>query len=217
MGLPSPCFRGSEAGSFPHLYAAKHDPFIHYVDIRSNPARCHRIVPFSQLGSDLTHARLPRYAFISPDECFDMHSCPISVGDAWLATWAPRILGRLGPNGLPVVVFDEGSSGAGCCGMRISGGHVAAVIAGPGAGRGARIATAVDHYWLLRLVEDAWGSGACAMPLTARRTPSWVGGAPDTPLNTQIGGDCVRAAGETYERSRQSFKGSVTASQLLRC
>jgi phosphatidylinositol-3-phosphatase len=157
QGLPAPCFRGAEAGSYPHLYAAKHDPFIHYTDVRSNSGRCHRIVPFSQLGGDLAHRRLPRFAFISPDECFDMHSCAIGVGDAWLATWVPRILRGLGRNGVLIVAFDEGSSSAGCCGPSIHGGHIAAVLAGPGARRGARIGTAVDHYSILRLIEDAWG------------------------------------------------------------
>jgi phosphatidylinositol-3-phosphatase len=157
QGLPSPCFKGAEAGSFPHLYAAKHDPFIHYIDVRSRPARCHRIVPFPQLGVDLAQNRLPRFAFISPDECFDMHSCSINVGDTWLATWVPRILHRLGPNGLMIVVFDEGSSRVGCCTPGIHGGHVAAVIAGPGAKHRVRITTAFDHYSVLRLIEDAWG------------------------------------------------------------
>jgi len=157
QGMPSACFKGSQAGTFPHQYAAKHDPFIHYVDVRSNPARCHRIVPFPQLGRDLALGRLPRYAFISPDLCFDMHSCPISVGDAWLSGWVPRILSHLGPNGLLVLVFDEGSSRAGCCGSGIAGGHVAAIIAGPGAKRGARITTSIDHYSILRLIEDTLG------------------------------------------------------------
>ncbi len=157
QGLPSPCFKGAEAGSSPHLYAAKHDPFIHYTDVRSSRARCHRIVPFPQLGVDLARNRLPRFAFISPDECFDMHSCSIGTGDMWLARWAPRILRGLGSNGLLVVVFDEGSSGAGCCSSGIHGGHVAAVIAGPGAKHRVRIATALDHYSVLRLIEDTWG------------------------------------------------------------
>lgn len=157
QGLPSPCFKGAQAGSYPHLYAAKHDPFIHYRDIRSSPRRCHRIVPFSQIRVDLARHRLPRFSFISPDECFDMHSCPLARGDAWLATWVPRILGALGRKGLLFVVFDEGSSHAGCCGPAITGGHVAAVIAGPGARRRTRITIPLDHYSVLRSIEDAWG------------------------------------------------------------
>jgi hypothetical protein len=97
------------------------------------------------------------FSFISPDECFDMHSCPLARGDAWLATWVPRILGALGPKGLLIVVFDEGSSHAGCCDPAITGGHVAAVIAGPGARRRTQITTPLDHYSVLRLIEDAWG------------------------------------------------------------
>jgi phosphatidylinositol-3-phosphatase len=157
QGLPSPCFEGDEAGALPHLYAAKHDPFIHYIDIRSSPRLCGGIVPFARLGADLHHRALPRFSFISPDECFDMHSCPVGVGDAWLAAWVPRILQDLGSHDLLIVVFDEGTSGAGCCGAGIAGGHVAALIAGPGARHGVRIATPLDHYSILRLIEDVWG------------------------------------------------------------
>ena len=79
-----PCFKGSLAGPYPHWYAAKHDPFIHYFDIRVHPVRCHHIVGFKQLATDLTAGKLPRYSFISPDECFDMHSCSVRTGDGWL-------------------------------------------------------------------------------------------------------------------------------------
>ena len=37
------------------------------------------------------------------------------------------------------------------------GGHVATIIAGPGAGRGVRLSTRSDHYSILRLVEAAFG------------------------------------------------------------
>ena len=120
-------------------------------------ARCHRIVPFSQLRPDLGNGRLPRFAFISPDECNDMHSCSVGTGDAWLRTWIPRIVPKLGSNGLLILVFDEGSTSLGCCSPAIHGGHVAAVIAGPGAADGVRIARRADHYSILRLIDDALG------------------------------------------------------------
>src|SRR5439155_27175541 len=41
------------------LYAAKHNPFVHYTDIVSNAGRCaSHVVPFSNFSSDLANGRL---------------------------------------------------------------------------------------------------------------------------------------------------------------
>jgi hypothetical protein len=55
------------------LYASKHNPFILYKDIRDNPARRDQIKPYDALAHDLNSAHAPRYVFISPDQCNDMH------------------------------------------------------------------------------------------------------------------------------------------------
>jgi phosphatidylinositol-3-phosphatase len=157
QGIPSPCFKGSEAGHFPHLYVAKHDPFIHYLDIRQHAGRCRHIVNLKTLHEDLLKGRLPRYSFISPDECFDMHSCSVRTGDTWLHTWIPRIMAKLGPSGVIIVTFDEGDTNAGCCGKGIHGGRIPTVIVGPGAAQDARITTPASTYSILRLIEDALG------------------------------------------------------------
>jgi hypothetical protein len=86
-----------------------------------------------------------------------MHSCSVSTGDSWLKSWVPKILKALGANGIVMVLFDEGSTDATCCSLGTGGGHVAAVIAGPGAKQRTKIRTAADHYSLLRLIEDEWG------------------------------------------------------------
>jgi hypothetical protein len=154
--MPGPCFTGSVAGTSPGDYAKKHDPFMYYDDIRSRPKRCKKIVPLGRLSKDLKNG-LPQFAWITPNECYDMHSCSVATGDAWLKAWVPRILPALGPTGIMMVIFDEGSSDAACCSLDTGGGHVAAIITGPGARHGRKIRTAVDHYSLLRLIEDEWG------------------------------------------------------------
>src|SRR5207253_1534614 len=78
--LPSPCFLGD---AYP--YAQKHDPFIYFNDIRTNPAECSKIVPFTQFTTDLaTASGTPNYVWITPNLCNDTHDCSISQGDAWL-------------------------------------------------------------------------------------------------------------------------------------
>jgi hypothetical protein len=156
QSMPSPCYTGSFAGSSPNDYAKKHDPFMYFNNVRNDQPRCKLIVPFTELGPDLTSG-LPRFAWISPNQCSDMHSCSVSTGDAFLKQWVPKILPALGKNGILLILFDEGSTDATCCSLDSGGGHVVAVIAGPGAKNSTTIRGATDHYSLLRLIEDDWG------------------------------------------------------------
>ena len=55
------------------LYASKHNPFALFTDVRDNPARVAHIKPYTDLPSDLNGPNPPRFAFISPDQCNDMH------------------------------------------------------------------------------------------------------------------------------------------------
>lgn len=171
--MPHPCYRGAFAGTAPRQYAKKHDPFLYFDDIRTDAGRCHRVVPLARLGHDLAQG-LPRFAWITPDLCSDMHSCPVRAGDRFLQRWIPRLLPRVGPDGIVMVLFDEGNSNAGCCSASPGGGNVAAIIAGPGAKSGVRIGRRVNHYSLLRLIEDAWSLGRLAHA-SDPRTPT-IGG-----------------------------------------
>jgi hypothetical protein len=56
------------------LYAIKHNPFVLFNDIRNDPARMENVKPFDALAGDLANANTtPDFAFISPDQCNDMH------------------------------------------------------------------------------------------------------------------------------------------------
>jgi hypothetical protein len=55
------------------LYASKHNPFVLYNDVRLNPERLSHIKPYTSLAADLNSAHAPRYVWISPDQCNDMH------------------------------------------------------------------------------------------------------------------------------------------------
>ena len=150
--LPRPCFLGSSAGD----YAKKHDPFAYYTPITTSPTRCRQIVPLTQLAADETANRLPRFVWITPNLCHDMHDCDVSTGDRFLAGLVPGLLRALGPRGVLFLVWDEGSSDDGCCRLA-SGGHVAGVVAGGLARPGAQLPTRVDHYSVLQTIEDLFG------------------------------------------------------------
>jgi len=55
------------------LYASKHNPFALFTDIRDNPARVADIKPYTDLAGDLNSGHAPRYVYIVPDQCNDMH------------------------------------------------------------------------------------------------------------------------------------------------
>jgi hypothetical protein len=160
--LPHPCFTGSGASN----YAKKHDPFMYYDDVARDPARCRNVVPLNRLASDERAGTLPRFSWITPNLCHDMHDCDPATGDRFLARVVPSLLRALGPRGLLFLTWDEGSSDNGCCRLA-SGGHIVTIVAGQGARRGAEMTVPTDHYSVLQTIEDVLGlprmrGAACA-------------------------------------------------------
>jgi hypothetical protein len=150
--MPSPCFAGAEVGD----YAKRHNPFMYFPSVTSKPSLCARDVPETQLQPDLAHRHLPAFAWISPDLCDDAHDCGFGSADRYLREIVPQLLGALGPDGLLVITFDEGTTNAGCCGGA-AGGRVATVLLGPRVRRGARLRGAYTQYSLLATIEDRFG------------------------------------------------------------
>jgi phosphatidylinositol-3-phosphatase len=164
--MPSSCYTGARAGR----YVKKHNPFVYYRDIVSNPYRCANVVPFTQLSTDMAahpHGTLPSFIWITPNLCHDMHDCSVAAGDRFLAGLVPSLLAALGPRGLLFLTWDEDNgNSAGCCRLA-SGGRVVTVLAGGGARRGATLSTPTDHYSVLQTIEDLFGlprlrGAACA-------------------------------------------------------
>ena len=172
--LPRPCFTGSGAGE----YAKRHDPFVYYRGLVRDSARCSNVVPLPRLQADERRGTLPTFIWITPNLCHDMHDCRPATGDRFLAGLVPPLLRSLGANGLLFLTWDEGTTNNSCCRLA-SGGHVATIVAGPGARRGAHLSKPVDHYSVLQTIEDTLGlprlrGAACActpslQPLLAAR------------------------------------------------
>jgi hypothetical protein len=160
--LPHPCFTGAAAGG----YAKRHDPFAHYDDITGDPRRCARIVPLTELGSDMRAGTLPALVWITPGLCHDTHDCGVATGDRFLSNLVPPLLRALGPRGALIVTWDEGTDDSGCCRLA-HGGRIATIVAGPTVRPGARPGAPVDHYGMLRSIEAAFG----LPPLRAARCP----------------------------------------------
>ena len=146
--MPKACFVGD---SYP--YMQKHDPFIYYNDIRTNAAECNKVVPYTNLATDLkATSTTPNYAWITPNMCNDMHDCSVSTGDTWLKNNVPAILNSAAytaQNSLLMITWDEDNSS--------SGNHVATLLIAKSVPAGFRSGVHYTHYSLLRTVESAWG------------------------------------------------------------
>jgi phosphatidylinositol-3-phosphatase len=148
-------------------YAAKHNPFVHYTPIVSNASRCRsHVVPLSEFYTDLSSANLPNFVWITPDMCSDMHDCAAAVGDRWLESLLPRVLGSSAfRNSVVYLVWDEGQTTAG------GGGWTPFVVISPDSAPRLQSSRPANHYDLLRTIEDAWGlpplgQAAAGDPLT---------------------------------------------------
>ncbi len=154
--MPNPCF----VGDAPPLYRQKHNPFIYFDNIRNDPARCGKVVPFTQFQTDLAANTLPNFVWITPNMCHDAHDCPVSTANAWLQGVIPQILNSPAwkDNGALFITFDEGEKldGGGCC-QYSQGGHIATLVISPLVPAGFRSNVGYSHYSLLRTIETAWG------------------------------------------------------------
>ena len=58
-------------------------PMMYFADVRERPAYCAaHMVPLASLATDLQKmSTTPNFAWVGPDDCFDMESCGIRAGD----------------------------------------------------------------------------------------------------------------------------------------
>jgi hypothetical protein len=153
QSMPGPCFVGDR-----YPYAQKHNPFVYFDDIRTNPDQCRQIMPLAPLAGQLAANTVPDFVWITPNLCSDMHDCSTSQGDTWLSGWVPRILGSSAwkDGGALFITFDEGTTNDGCCRFA-AGGHIVTLVISPLGKTHYHSSIPVDHYSLLRTITEAWG------------------------------------------------------------
>jgi len=175
--MPSTCL-ATDSG----LYVARHNPFVHYSNIVNDSARCNRsVVPFTRFSGDLAGSALADYVFIAPNLCNDMHDCSVAVGDAWLSTVVPQILQSAAfTDSVLFITFDEGSSSIN------GGGHIPMIIASRWTSSAFQSVTPVNHYSLLRTIEDAWGLAPLGQSASATAMSEFFSPAPSAPSEQVI-------------------------------
>src|SRR5205085_7385958 len=93
--------------------------------------------------------------------CNDTHDCSIGTGDAWLATWIPRIVA--GPNyqagnTLVVLSWDEGVG---------TSNQIPTIVVGPSVPAGTVDGASANHYAMLRTTEELLGLPALGAAASA--------------------------------------------------
>ena len=141
-GLPLPGWTGAGSGR----YVKRHVPFLYFRNVLASRARLRRVVPLTQFNRDRGGGRLPNFSLVVPDMCHNMHDCPVATGDAWLKRFLPPLL-KL-PGTAVFVVYDESNSASP---------GVPALALGTLVRPHSRVSAPLDHYGLLRTIEDGFG------------------------------------------------------------
>jgi len=150
---------------YPSFSTVRHFPFFYFTDITGNSTRCSHTHHASSVGSGCTSNCDPEliselngpspadYVWLTPNDCDNMHSCSVTIGDNYLKALVPNILNSnlfKTKNAVLFIVFDEGSA-------TYSSDYVYAVWAGAAAKLAFKSTTNYTHYSYLKTLETAWG------------------------------------------------------------
>jgi hypothetical protein len=136
--LPRVGFRGCSHNG----YVRRHNPWVNFSNL---PAAANQ--PYTAFPKD--YRKLPTVSFVIPNLCHDMHDCPKAQADAWLKReFAPYVAWATRHNSLFIITFDEDN--------KTDGNHIPTIIAGARV-RPGQYATRMDHYHLLRTIQQMYG------------------------------------------------------------
>ncbi len=191
----------AEDGS--RLYAPKHFPFIYFSDIVNNPDRLAKLKRFdlAAFQAELANPKtMPRFVFIAPDQCNDMHGagprCPgadinldpatsdfvetgllaeerlVKAGDAFAKEAVTTIMNSpsFTDRSAIFIIWDESDLSNFGCCGEPGGGHVPMVMITKSKKPSAST-TPFNHYSLLATIEDGFGLPRLANAKNA--TPMW--------------------------------------------
>ncbi|MBS1962954.1 MAG: hypothetical protein JST04_12115 [Bdellovibrionales bacterium] len=149
-GYPGNCFTGARSGQ----YARKHNPFVSFKNVQTDPARCNRhLVGAGEVDRDIQAGTLPEFSVYVPDLQNDGHDTGVAYADRWFG----NVFGAFARNPkfmkdmLVIATFDESS---------LTGGNrIYTALYGDSVVGGSVSKAPATHYSILRLVEDAFGLG----------------------------------------------------------
>jgi phosphatidylinositol-3-phosphatase len=132
-------------------YDVNHDPFMYFDEIRGNASQCNRVVPYSQLASDLAANNAPPFLWVTPNLIDDMHDGSVAQGDQWLHRQLPMVFNSswYKSGGVVIITWDEGEGSE----------NIATIIVSANHGGTRRLRAAGNHYGTLRALEETYGVG----------------------------------------------------------
>jgi acid phosphatase len=145
-------------------YARKHNPWVNWQsDISPSPNALPPSVnqPFTSFPSDF--ANLGTLSIVVPNQDDDMHDGTIAQADAWLQQHLdPYVQWAMANDSLLIVTWDESD---------LPGNRIPTIFVGPMVKPG-RYPQSIDHYSVLRTLEDMYGlraigQAAAAVPITS--------------------------------------------------
>ena len=150
QSLPSIGYMGSQSGA----YVKRHNPAPWYSDVINSAAEQQRMVPFTQLATDLAKGTLPNYSIIIPDLQNDAHDGTLAQADDFLSVHVSPVLQypQFRNDGLMVVTFDECDAAVGACNELVY-----TALIGPNVKRGSTSGALYRHESTLRMILDAFG------------------------------------------------------------
>jgi Phosphoesterase family len=195
--LPHVGFTGCARGE----YRRKHNAWVDFSNLGPEVNQ-----PFSAFPTD--YSQLPTVSFVTPNMCNDMHDCSVATGDAWLKTEFARYADWAAThNSLLVVTFDENEGG--------TVNQIPTVLVGQQVRPGV-YPERMNHYTLLRTIEDAYGlaplgKAAAEAPLQSIWTtaPVSASGVSNGSFESKLDGWIPSNA--THSSNRHSHDGSRSA------
>ncbi len=176
--MPRDGYTGCRSGR----YARKHNPWVNFTNV---PASAN--LTFARFPAD--YGLLPAVSFVVPNLCNDMHDCSVATGDSWLRSHLdPYVQWAMGNDSLLVLTFDESEDASN---------RITTIFVGPMVQAG-DYAMRIDHYSVLRTLEDAYGipptgNAAGATPIlgawlepTATPTPTPMSTPTPVPSNPRM-------------------------------
>jgi hypothetical protein len=158
------------------LYVSKHVAIQNFSTSQNSFDWSHQ-VPIENLTTDLASGNVPRFSYVIPDECHDMHGDPpycldsgnegdlqnqhlIASGDAYLGALVSAITNASfwakGNNAI-AIAYDSGDNNQGCCDARPGGGQVASIVITSHGPRGIQYSTPSNHYSMLSTFQSLLG------------------------------------------------------------
>jgi len=137
-----------------NTYYRKHNPFMSFTDITSNPKRCANILPETAFQSDVKTG-LPNFGYYTPNINNDSHDQNLDYSGAylenWLASYYTPYAKTTWANTLFLITFDEDEG--------IEGNHIVAFF------KNINLSNATDnglftHYSVTLFVENNFGLGS---------------------------------------------------------